>query len=163
MPSRWAIDDDWYDEDGKWTCYYVSQEVAIQMYDARVEMAKKLPKRCAGAIRTLRYVALADEGPDLEYEVFKQAQAGLRLKKHQDWDSADERYGGGADEYEYQGEWYDKKVKSLQWWRVERCVKKKWRTTKLRPLTKVAGEAVQRFLEEAADMETIERIDEFLP
>ena len=120
-------------------------------------MRKKLPKRCAGAIRTLQYIAVANEerswdDDDAAY------RAGSDGASRSDWQSADERYGGGADEYEYRNDWYAEKIKTLRWWRVERIVKGRWRNTKLRPLTQEKGRAVQKFLEEA-DLESIERID----
>lgn len=108
-----------------------------------VQRTKELPRRCAGAIRTLKYIAIAHEAPR-DYCV--------------GWESADEQYGGSADEYEYQGEWYEKKLKMLRWWRVERSIKKRWRKTKFRPLTPEKGRGVQKFLEEA-DFDTIEHID----
>ncbi|KAI1786445.1 hypothetical protein LXA43DRAFT_1033768 [Ganoderma leucocontextum] len=137
--------------DGATHAHSVSSREDIQeTYNAAAEMRKKLPRRCAGAIRTLKYIAVADEEPSWDDEE--------TFDPCGNWESMDERYGGGAEEYEYRSGWYVEKIKTLRWWRVERSVKKRWRKTKLRPLTPEKGRAVQRFLEEA-DFDTIEPID----
>ncbi|PIL26801.1 hypothetical protein GSI_11137 [Ganoderma sinense ZZ0214-1] len=144
--------------------YYalLSREEIVDTYSVGAETRKKLPLRCADAIRTLKYIAVSDEDPcwddehDNEYELdLDGAVCNL------DWGSAGERYGGGADEYEYQPEWHAKKTKTLQWWRVEQSFEEGRRKTELQPLTPEKGRAVQRFLEEA-DFESMERIDELL-
>ena len=101
----------------------------------------------ADGIPTLRYVAVAEEEPSWAVEDQKR-----------NWESADDRYGGEADEYEFQDEWYTEKIKTLQRWRVERSFEEGQMKTELHPLTPGKGKEVQAFLEKA-DLESIEPID----
>nr|VWP01837.1 Uncharacterized protein [Ganoderma boninense] len=139
----------------------ISSDAIQETYVTGQEVRRKLPQWCAGAIRTLKYIAVANEEPS--WDDGSAHDTGSNRAPRSDWQSADERYGGSeADEYEYQNEWYAEKIKTLRWWRVERSVKGRWRRTKLRPLTLEKGKEMQRFLEEA-DFESIERINELLP
>ena len=118
------------------------------IYNAGAETRRRLPPvQFADGIPTLRYVAVAEEEPSWAVEDQKRNR-----------ESADDRYGGEADEYEFQDEWYTEKIKTLQRWRVERSFEEGQMKTELHPLTPGKGKEVQAFLEKA-DLESIEPID----
>ena len=81
----------------------ISPEDIQRMYNAGAKASDRLPLRCAGAIRTLKYIAVADDDPSWDDE--NADELGSEGATRVGWENADERYGGEADEYEYDGDY----------------------------------------------------------
>ena len=131
--------------------YRSSMALAKQLYDARLESMRSLPRQLADAIRSLRVVAIADGQTDLVYDgtpPFVSPQRRVERVRSPPVRQPPQN----LDEYANQNFWCVEPVMALEWWRIVRDGDE---VVQLDALTTDQGKRVQRFFEDS-DLETLD-------